>query len=87
MKVGAETHLGGGDMSAFVSPLAAIARALSRLPVAVLFLGKAHEDSDHAAVIAVQSNRQRTGNPFTPVQIYLRHVCVTRNISGSIRYD
>ena len=49
----AETHLGGGDMSAFVSPLAAIARALHRLPVAVPFLGKAHEDSDHTAVIAV----------------------------------
>ena len=49
----AETHLGGGDMSALVSPLAAIARALHRLPVAVPFLGKAHEDSDHTAVIAV----------------------------------
>ena len=53
IKGGAETHLGGGDMSAFVSPLAAIARALHRLPVAVPFLGKAHEDSDHTAVIAV----------------------------------
>ena len=53
IKVGAETHLGGGDMSAVVSPLAAIARALHRLPVAVPFLGKAHEDSDHTAVIAV----------------------------------
>ena len=53
IKVGAETHLGGGDMSAFVSPLAAIARALHRLPVAVPFLGTAHEDSDHTAVIAV----------------------------------
>ena len=40
-------------MSAFVSPLAAIARALSRLPVAVQPSGKAHEDSDHTAVIAV----------------------------------
>ena len=50
INVGAETHLGGEDMSAFVSPLA---RALSRLPVAVPFLGKAHEDSDHTAVIAV----------------------------------
>ena len=40
-------------MNAFVSPLAAIARALDRLPVAVPFLGKAHEDSDHTAVIAV----------------------------------
>ena len=48
-----EAHLGGGDMSAFVSPLAAIARVLSRLPVAVPFLGKAHEDYDHTAVIAV----------------------------------
>ena len=48
-----ETHLGGGDMNAFVSPLAAIARALLRLLVAVPFYGKAHEDSDHTAVIAV----------------------------------
>ena len=40
-------------MSDFVSPLAAIARALHRLPVAVPFLGKAHEDSDRTAVIAV----------------------------------
>ena len=40
-------------MSAFVSPLAAIARALHRLPVAVPSLGKAHKDSDHTAVIAV----------------------------------
>ena len=40
-------------MSAFVSPLAAIAQALSRLPVAVPFLGKAHEDYDHTAVIAI----------------------------------
>ena len=39
-------------MSAFVLPLAAMARAFSRLPVAVPFLGKAHEDSDHTAVIA-----------------------------------
>ena len=53
MKVGAETHLGGGDMSAFVSPFAAIARALHQLPVAVPFLGEAHEDSDYTAVIAV----------------------------------
>ena len=40
-------------MSAFVSPLATIAQALHRLPVAVPFVGKAHEDSDHTAVIAV----------------------------------
>ena len=40
IEVGAETHLGGGDMSAFVSLLAAIARALHRLPVAVPFLGR-----------------------------------------------
>ena len=39
-------------MSAFVSPLAAIARALHRLPVGVPSLGKAHKDSDHTAVIA-----------------------------------
>ena len=40
-------------MNPFVSPLAAIARALSSTSVAVPFLGKAHEDSDHTAVIAV----------------------------------
>ena len=40
-------------MSAFVSPLVAIALALSQLPVAVLFLGKAYEDFDHTAVITV----------------------------------
>ena len=40
-------------MSAFVLPLVAIAQALSRLPVAVPFLGKAHKDSDHTAVVAV----------------------------------
>ena len=40
-------------MSAFVLPLVAIARALSQLPVAVPFLGMAHEDSDHMAMIAV----------------------------------
>ena len=39
-------------MSTFVSLLVAIAGALSRLPVTVPFLGKAHEDSDHTAVIA-----------------------------------
>ena len=48
IKVGTETHLGGG-----VSPLAAIARALRRLPVVVPFSLKAHEDSDHTTVIAV----------------------------------
>ena len=42
-------------MSAFVSPLVAIARALHRLPVAVPFLGKAHEASDHTAVITDRS--------------------------------
>ena len=45
--------VGGGDMSAFVSPLAVIARALHLLPVAVPSLGKAHKDSDHTAVITV----------------------------------
>ena len=41
-------------MSAFVSPLAAIDRALSSTSSgSILFLGKAHEDSDHTAVIAV----------------------------------
>ena len=50
----AETHFGGRDMNAFVSPLAAIARALSSTSGgSIPFLGKAHEDSDHTAVIAV----------------------------------
>ena len=39
-------------MSAFVSPL--LERSV-RLPVAVPFLGKAHEDSDHTAVITDRS--------------------------------
>ena len=44
-------------MSAFVSPLVAIAELERsvRLPVAVPFLGKAHEDSDHTAVITDRS--------------------------------
>ena len=46
-------HLGGGDMSAFVSPWLPLLERSLRLPVAVPFLGKAHEDSDHTAVIAV----------------------------------
>ena len=50
---GAETHLGAGDTSAFVSPWPPLLDRSLRLPVAVLFLGKAHEDSDHTAVIAV----------------------------------
>ena len=41
----AETHLGGGAMSPFVSPLSAMARLSSA--------GKAHEDSVHIVVIAV----------------------------------
>ena len=56
LKVGAESHLGRGDMSAFVSPYGRwpplLERSL-RLPVAVPFLGKAHEDSDNTAVMAV----------------------------------
>ena len=44
---------GGGDMSAFVSPWLPLLERSLRLPVAVPFLGKAHEDSDHTAVIAV----------------------------------
>jgi len=46
----AETHLGGGVMSPFVSQLSAIARAHD--PV-VQLSGKAHEDSVHIVVIAV----------------------------------
>ena len=48
-----ETHLGGGDTSAFVSPWPPLLVRSLRLPVAVTFLAKAHEDSDHMAVIAV----------------------------------
>ena len=48
-----ETHLGGGDMSAFVSLWSPLLERSLRLPVAVPFLGKAHEDSDHAPMIAV----------------------------------
>ena len=41
-------------MSAFVSPWLPLLERSLRLPVAVVpFLGKAHEDSDHTAVIAV----------------------------------
>ena len=40
-------------MSAFVSPLAAIARALSSTSGGSTVLRKAHEDCDHTAVIAV----------------------------------
>ena len=40
-------------MNAFVSPLATIARALSSTSSGSTALGKAHEDSDHTAVIAV----------------------------------
>ena len=53
----AETHLGGGDMSAFVSPWPPLLERSLRLPVAVPFLGKAHEDSDHTPVIAVVHQR------------------------------
>ena len=49
----AETHLGGGDTSGFVSPWPPLLERSLRLPVAVPFLGKAHEDSDHTAMIAV----------------------------------
>ena len=47
---GAETHLGGGDASAFVVPSA---RSLSSTLVASTVLRKPHKDSDHTAVIAV----------------------------------
>ena len=50
---GGETHLGAGDTSAFVSPWPPLLERFVRQPVAVLFLGKAHEDSDQTAVIAV----------------------------------
>ena len=49
----AETHLGGGDTSAFVVPSAAIARSLSSTLVAGTVIRRAHKDSDHTAVIAV----------------------------------
>ena len=50
---GVETHLGGGDTSAFVVPSAAIARSLSSMSVASTVLQRTHKDSDHTAVIAV----------------------------------
>ena len=49
---GAETHLGGGDTSAFDVLSAVIARPL-RLSLPVHLLGKAHKDSDDTVVIAV----------------------------------
>ena len=54
---GSETHLGGGDTSAFVSPWPPLLEHSLRLPVAVPFLAKAHEDSDHMVVIAVIHRR------------------------------
>ena len=39
-------------MSAFVSPWTPLLERSLRLPVAVPFLGKAHEDSDYTVVIA-----------------------------------
>ena len=53
----AEIHLGGGDTSAYVSPWPPLLERSLRLPVAVPFLAKAHEDSDHMAVIAVVHRR------------------------------
>ena len=49
----AETHLGGGDTSAFVVPSAAIARSFSSTLVASTVLRRSHKDSDHTAVITV----------------------------------
>ena len=49
---GAETHLGGGDTSAFVVLSAAIARSLSSTLVVSTVLRRP-QDSDHTAVIAV----------------------------------
>ena len=40
-----------GDMSTFVSPWTPLLERSLRLPVAVPFLGKAHEDSDYTVVI------------------------------------
>ena len=50
---GAGTHLGGGDMSAFVSLSATLLERSLRLPLAVQLLGNAHKESDHMAMIAV----------------------------------
>jgi len=50
---GAETHLGGGDTSAFVLPWATIARSLSSTLVASTVLQRLNKVSDHTAVIAV----------------------------------
>ena len=49
----AETHLGGGVMSPFVSPLSTIARAHDPTVVGIIALRKAHEGSVHIIVIAV----------------------------------
>ena len=50
MHFGAETHLGGGVMSAFVFPSTTIARVPHMF--AVQLSGKAHEVSGYTAVIA-----------------------------------
>ena len=47
----AETHLGGGDTSTSVVPLAAIAQVLSLTFVGSTAFRKAHEDSDHTVAI------------------------------------
>ena len=68
---GAETHLGGGDTSAFVVSLAAIAQTLST-SLAVQPLGKAHEGSDHTVMIAVihcrlHAKTQRAGKVVSAI--------------------
>ena len=49
----AETHLGGGVMSAFVFLLATIAQVFSSTFIASKAREKARKDSDHTVVIAV----------------------------------
>ena len=48
-----ETHLGGGDTSAFVLSTAAIAQSLSSTLVASTALQRPHKNSDHTAVIVI----------------------------------
>ena len=47
MVFGAETHLGGGVMSAIAFPLATLPKHLLQLSLAVQLSGKAHEESDY----------------------------------------
>ena len=71
-----KAHLGGGDTSAFVFLLAAIARALSSALLPVQLLQRVQKDSYHTAVIA-DAKTQRAGEIVSTVFIsclrYGRH--------------